>query len=274
MGKLLDLPNELLFDIIALCRMASFESMMLTCRRMHLVGQPLIQGYYKHTQWLQQESSSDPRRLQTEVEVLNILSIFGRRPNLDVGFAFSIIEDLRIIWSEEHSRWLQVLYNLKKNHEAAYTQLDRVISAIKHFGWNELEVYTIRAASHRDILPFLEGCGAIWTVPVSHYMYGTFQSLHPAYYDLAALCLFDNLRRLEIDGKLAEVLEWGMPQHFQELGSRSLFPTLQDLHLRGEYEVFNHLHLWLYLPRIRSILIDELALRDRQVEICELQLPP
>lgn len=261
MAKLLDLPNELLFEIIAFCRMVGFESIMLTCRRSYAIGLPLIESYEKNRRWLKSETSPTPY-----LDVINNLRKLARKPDLDKDLALSIVKDLKITRYKPHGHWMRVLHHLIKHHAPAYNDLDHALSAIKHVWPGDLETHTLRADVKRDILTFLEGRGTIWTVPAPIAGHREYQCLHPIYFDLAALCLFHGLQRLEIDGDVAQILEWSLPDRFQKRDSRSLFPALQDVHICGEYRVLNRICLWLCLPRLRSILIDKLDARDRTLE--------
>lgn len=162
MAKLLNLPNELLIEIIALCRMASFQSFMLTCRRIYSAGVPLIEGYERHRAWLTPDASYSARRWlkhdSTFTSISNILGTFAQQTSLDPHLAFFLVEEVHIKNTKaHHTRWMEILSDLAEHHRSVFNQLVHAQDDIKYFSkWVRLENFTIWDEMTLELLQILD----------------------------------------------------------------------------------------------------------------------
>lgn len=106
MARLLELPNEILFDIIAFSRMEDFENIMLACRRFYSIGTSLIADYARHKRWLQPHDWNRPGQPLVNPGPSPVLGKLRQQHDLNKYMALSAVEELHIVGIDLHGCWM------------------------------------------------------------------------------------------------------------------------------------------------------------------------
>jgi hypothetical protein len=227
----LELPTELLYQIIELSRPLDFESLLLTSKRVYDVGQRLIpaHNYCK--------------------------DLFSRNSHSIFGSSFEILD--RLTEAERVYQWLNLYIQYLNINTLAFTLVrpGDVMERVQHTDWL-MEQFERVAQDVPELGRYR---------PPNEQN----QVRQELFYNLAIFPLLPNLRMLVLDSMPNIMHRFDLCWLVKQYKMGQCFPELETLELsRQTLTKYEHIITWLHsLPKLRSLLVNKPIPPDNPDEI-------
>ena len=250
-SRLLDLPTELLSQIVYSSLPLGFPSLLLTCHRIYDVGAPLLPLYHKHRNWHGYDNYH-------AFHVLENLMRDAPAQELDSNIALSCIQATRChkMDLETVAKGPDVLYNFSRAMPVLFSRYRRTLQHLIELGLDNTE----RVLGSDAKIRALHGEGLV-KLDGGNEAFGRrriiARAISPEHHILAAaaICLFDGLESLSVDATMMQPLT----QVIGRLQGQTYLQALRGLKIEGHSVSTKDLCVWLLLPRLRHIGVDDLG---------------
>jgi hypothetical protein len=259
---LLALPNELISIVLDQTTPSDFERLMLSCKTVYESGKPALLSHNEARKAITYTEtgvagSSQSNRLYMPLEVLTRIA---KKPEIDRRRSVALVHGLQYFYratdwqsGDSFARLVDILQHMPG-------LLEKFVGIIAHLREQD-HSSDAKHTAPLDELRRLELVGLIKEVKETGLFWpgnrpcGEGTGASQAHWDVTAILLMEGLRRLTINETIIHLLA----ESLNESGGKRWLQELRDLRIQGRPStVCWNLTAWLCLPKLRSLVVDEL----------------